>query len=108
MRTYTEQIVLDRSDPDYDKKVAIHELFREAKSLSQTYEDFAVWLSEPMVREGFDQISRQNINEWFRCKRVPYPDKFRITKLCIEARHSQDIYPKQLKFCNDVLAVLDA
>jgi hypothetical protein len=43
-----------------------------------TYQEFADWLSEPLVQLNMPEISKQNINEWHRQIRLPYKDKFEM------------------------------
>lgn len=68
---------------------------------SVTYQAFADWLSEPLVRFNNAPISRQNINEWHHQLRLPYKDKFEIIL------RLADVESGQYRFAEKVMRVLN-
>lgn len=67
-----------------------------------TYEQFAEWLSVPLIENGKPKISRQNINEWHRQLRLPYKTKFE-TILRLSNKESN-----QYKFAQKIMRVLNS
>jgi len=110
--TYFDLVGLSKDDPKWEKKVRVHAVIRENLAPGMSYNDFAMWISEPIMRFGFDQVSRQNINDWLRCKRVPYKNHFLMTKMAIEllelrGQIEKGEYADLIIFCDKMLSALE-
>lgn len=108
--TYHEVLKLNKSDPNYDKKVKINKLFIKYKKPEQSYQEFGDWISEPAIEFGFERISRQNTNDWLRAKRLPSNKYFLATRLALMYKKARgdDVskFDGLLEFCEEVIAIL--
>ena len=102
--TVLQYFDLEETDPNYQKKVDVHKLIEKTKGITETFEQFGDWLSEPITEEGFDRISRQNVNDWFRCKRLPYKGIFLIIRIC---SRGQAGFSSQSEFCDEIMEILE-